>query len=113
MACRVIGKPAVSFEIDSGPSLDRRDTRRSRVSSPNAAKTAADSARSSLGPALRSLAKIRLDQLHHDRPALVVRHECLGPALERDAIEPRLADGQHGATRRLLERELDQGGRLP
>src|SRR5262245_55889054 len=112
MACRVIGKPAVSLEIDSGPSPDSRDTRRSRVSSPNAAKTAADSAACGFVFALRGLAKVPFDQLHHNRPALVVRRECLAPPLERDAVEARLADRQHHATSRLLERELDQRRRF-
>src|SRR5262252_6843826 len=112
MACRVIGKPAVNFEIDSGPSPDRRSTRRRRVSSPSAAKTAADSARPGFVLALGSLAKVRLDQLDHDRPAAVVGGECLGTTLERDAIESRLAYGQHDAARCLLEHELDQRGRL-
>src|SRR5215813_6306710 len=112
MACRVIGNLAVSLEIESGPSPERRETRRSRVSSPSAAKTAADSVSSAFALALRSLAKIRLDQLDHDRPALVVRCECLRPAFERDRIEPRLADDQQDAVWCVLQHELDQRGRL-
>src|SRR5215470_7508650 len=112
MACRVIGNLAVSLEIESGPSPERRDTRRSRVSSPSAAKTAAESVRSGFAPALRSLGKVRLNQLDDDRPALVVRGKCLRTALERDAIEPRLADDQQDAVRCVLQHELDQRGRL-
>src|SRR4029453_10550843 len=112
MACRVIGKPAVSFEIERGPPPDRRETRRKRVSSPNAAKTAADSPRSGFVLALRSLGKVRLNQLHHDGPAFVVRRERLGPAFKRNTVEPRLPDGQHDAARRVLEHELDQRGRF-
>ena len=99
MACRVIGSPTVSFAIDSGPSPARRDTSRSRVSSPSAAKTNADSPRSGFVLALRSLGKVPLDQRRDDRPAFVVRGKCARAPLDRDVVESRLADGEHDPAR--------------
>src|ERR1700730_10185465 len=102
-----MGKPEVSLAIDIGPSSQSRETRRSRVSSPSAAKTRAEAASpgapstrflrdgvESGAPSTRflrdgvaspvafelcSLAKMFLDQFHNHRPAAFVCREGLGP----------------------------------
>ena len=87
IAWRVIGNPVVSSVIDSGPSSQRREIRRSRVSSPRAAKTDAEPAGSTVSPELGVFGKILLDQPHLDGPAGLVRSECLRPALQWNLIE--------------------------
>src|SRR5436190_44728 len=106
-----MSKPAASRAMDSGPSSQRRDTSPSRVSSPNAAKMAAE-ADASAALTLRGLGKVLLDQRHHHRPAAFVRRERLRPARERNAIEAGLGDGEQHAIRRIFEREDDQRRRL-
>src|SRR5688572_23214112 len=112
MACRVISKPALSLAIDIGPSSQRRETRPSLVSSPRAAKSAAEPAIAAFALTLRALGKVLLDHLDHHRPALAVGGEGLGPPRKRDLIESRLRDGQHDAARRLRQAEDDERRRL-
>src|SRR5439155_11138308 len=85
IAWRVTAKPVVSPEIDIGPASQRRATRRSRVSSPNAANTEAESETAAFE--LRGLGKMLLDQGDDHRPALFVCRERLGAARQRDLIE--------------------------
>ena len=51
--------------MDMGPLSQRRYTKRKRVLSPNAAKTAAETFGRAIGVALRILRKMFLDQLYH------------------------------------------------
>src|SRR3989442_3945611 len=98
IACRVTPVPSLSRAIESGPSTERRLSRLSRVGSPSAANSTA---------ALR-LRDIRREVLDLPAPPLGVHAERLGPARERDSIEPRFDDRERGTALRLLERELDQ-----
>src|SRR4051812_40581828 len=83
-AWRLMSKSAVSWVIDSGPSFDRRETRRRRVSSPSAAKTEAESVNSAIARALRGMcSQVFLDQGHDHGPPALVRGEGLRPARER------------------------------
>src|SRR5206468_1569400 len=86
------------FVIESGPSRERRLSRLSRVASPSAANSTA-------APLLRD---IPLQTLDLPAPPLGVHAERLGPARERDPIEPRLDDRERRTALRLFERELDQ-----
>ena len=83
-ACRVTREPAVSSRIDSGPSAQSRATRRSRVSSPRAAKSRAELLR---GSAIR---RIPGDQDHLMAPACLIRRERGGAPFERNPIETGL-----------------------
>src|SRR5436305_1303720 len=74
-ACRVIGSPPASLEIDSGPPSQRRETRRRRVSSPSAAKIEAELASSACFARVSVLRKILLDEGDDLAPALFVRGE--------------------------------------
>src|SRR5580693_3870617 len=103
-----MANPWLSFAIDSGPSALSRETRRSRVLSPRAAKTGADPAISAVVPELRGLGKVFLDQRHDHRPAALVRREGLRPARQRYAIESGFGDGQQDAIRDVGEREHDE-----
>jgi hypothetical protein len=82
-----MANPAVSFAIDIGPASQRRETSRSRVSLPSAAKTDAEPATSAVDLELRGLDKMFLDQRHDHRPATLVRRERLRPACQRDSLE--------------------------
>src|SRR5262245_58759181 len=104
-----MSKSAVSWVIDSGPSLDRRETRRSRVSSPNAAKTAAESASSAIARALAGIGQVFLDERHLHGPPTLVCRERLGTAGERNAIEARLGDGEQDAVGSVFKCEGNQG----
>src|SRR5438093_1035195 len=98
IACRVTPVPSLSRVIESGPSTDRRRSRLSRVASPSAAN---------------STGALRLRDIHREildlpAPPLGVHAERLGPARERDPIEPRLDDRERRPALSLLEREFDQ-----
>src|SRR4029453_9555530 len=110
--CRLIPNPAVNLAIDSGPSPERRETRPSRVSSPNAAKIEAELASSAFAFTLLVLRKVLLDKGDDLRPAFFVRAEGLGAPLEGNPVEPRLRDRQQYAVVLLLERELDERRRF-
>src|SRR5436189_2115361 len=105
MAWRGSLEPAVSRVMDSGPASQRRETNRKRVLSPRAANSGAEFFGSAMALALRRLDKVRLDQLHHHAPTLLVCRERLRPARERDSIEAGLSDRQDDAVRRLLQGE--------
>src|SRR6266699_4536503 len=98
IACRVTPVPSLSRVIESGPSTDRRRRRLSRVASPSAAN--------STGALL--LRDIRREVLDLPAPTLGVHAERLGPARERDPIEPRFHDRERRTALSLLEREFDQ-----
>src|SRR6516162_10413500 len=108
-----MAKPAVSLAIDIGPSSQRRDTRRRRVSSPSAPKTAAEAVSATLGLALCGCGKVFLDKLHDDRPALFVFRKRLRAAREWNSIEAGLGHCQLDAAVDLLEPEKDERRRLP
>src|SRR5262245_59693875 len=103
-----MAKPALSFTIDVGPSSQSRTTRRRRVSSPSAAKTNAELARSVFACALRCLTKVFLDQRHDHAPALYVCREGLRAPRQGDLIEARFGDGEHDAVVHVIEREHDE-----
>src|SRR5260370_21276198 len=88
--------------MDIGPSSQRRPTRRRRVSSPNAAKSDAQSLGGTSAGELRRMDDVLLNYLHHDAPTALVRAECLRATRQRDAIETGLGDGQHDAVADLL-----------
>src|SRR6267378_3812794 len=103
-----------------GPAPHIRATIRSRVSSPNAAKTGAASASLAVAD-LRDIAtrnrssrerEVLLNQLHLRGPAALVGGERLGAPFERNPIETRLGNLQHGAARSLFQLERHQRGRL-
>ena len=73
--------------MDAGPSAQRRETKRKRVSSPNAAKRGAELASAATRTGLRRLGKVLLNELHDDSPALLVPREGLGPARQRDLVK--------------------------
>src|SRR5262245_21227119 len=106
-----MSKPPVSLAIDSGPSWQRRETRPSRVSSPNAAKIAAEPGMPAFALALRVLGKVLLDQLHLHRPAFFVLAECFRTARQGNLVETGLGHGQHDSSGGVVEREHDQRGR--
>src|SRR5258708_26419775 len=101
-------KTVVSLVMDAGPSSQRREINRKRVSSPKAAKSGAES--SSFGTAfgLRCLGKVLLDQLHDHTPALLVGLEFLRPTRQRDLIEAGFGDGEHDAVCHFLKSEDDE-----
>src|SRR5262245_29712130 len=103
-ACRVTSVPSVSRVIDSGPPLDSRATRASRVGSPSAAKTAA--------LALGAADDMALDVLHLLPPAALVVAERPLAACGRELVEARLHDGQQRAFRHVAELEHHLGHRL-
>ena len=92
-----MSKFPASRVMDMGPSLERRDTSRSRVSSPSAANTDAESASAAaflaLGErceskgALRRAGKVFLDQRQLDRPPVLVGGERLDATLQWNPIE--------------------------
>src|SRR5436309_824917 len=108
IACRVTPVPSLRRVIDSGPPADRRPSRRSRVASPNAANsgTASGCCRAA-APCLLDILREVLDL---SGPAVLGHAERFGATGERDAIDPRLDDGERGGARGVLERELDQRG---
>src|SRR4051812_12612848 len=92
-ACRLTRAPAVSCVIDIGPRSDSRPTMRRRVSSPSAAKSAAERLPGWERPAVRALAalaKVLRDQVHLVRPAALVRGERLCATRQRDPVEAGL-----------------------
>jgi hypothetical protein len=67
------GRPRGEATMDWGPPPQRRATSPRRVSSPSAAKRAAESARAPpLAAMLRGSGEMRLDRRHLPRPALLV-----------------------------------------
>jgi hypothetical protein len=64
--------------MDIGPALLRRETRRSLVSSPSAAKTDAEPASCAVVLELSVLGTMFLDQRHDHGPAALVRGEDFG-----------------------------------
>src|SRR6266446_10657410 len=117
-AWRVTPAPAVRRAIDIGPPVHSRATRPRRVWSPSAAKTGAAPASSAAwgrSPPSSSLARRRdilLARLHLKGPALPVHSICLGPARQRDLIEPGLYHGEHGAAGSVRELKDHEGGGL-
>src|SRR4029453_1740209 len=89
IACRVISKRSVSRVIDVGPASHSRETRPSRVASPRAKNTAADSAICAFAPGLRRAGKVLLDEHHLLLPPPLVRRKRLRAPVERDLIEAR------------------------
>src|SRR5207248_3815820 len=81
--------PSLRRVIESGPSADRRPSRRSLVASPSAANS---------GAAL-PLLDIAREVLDLTGPPVVVHAERLGAARERNAIEPGFDDRERGALR--------------
>src|SRR5436190_20486734 len=76
--------------MESGPSLQRRATSRSRVSSPSAAKTGT-------APTSPALATLRCRDMTRDvlrlfGPAAVVHPEGLRPAFARKSVEARRSE---------------------
>src|SRR5262245_23966012 len=112
IAWRLMSKSAVNWVIDSGPSFDRRETRRRRVSSPNAAKTDAESDSSAIARALAGMGQMFLDERNDHAPSFLVRAERLGAARERNAIEAGLDHGEQDAVYAVFQRERDQRRRL-
>src|SRR5882762_6226730 len=98
IACRVTPVPSLSRVIESGPSTDRRLSRLSRVASASAANSTA----------ALPLRDIRREVLDRPGPPRGVHPERLGPARERDPIEPRLDDRESRTALNFLERKLDQ-----
>src|SRR5688500_11996394 len=98
--------PSLSRVIESGPSVDRRRTRPSRVVSPSAANTGAASG------ALARLADMRRELLRLAFPAPLVHPDRLGPPRRRQLVEAGFRDRDHGAAWRLLQPELDESHRL-
>src|SRR5688500_6789314 len=98
--------PSLRRVIESGPSVDRRRTRPSRVVSPRAANTGAASG------ALARLADMRRELLRLARPASLVHPERLGPPRRGELVEAGLDDRDRSATWRLLQLELDECHRL-
>src|SRR5947209_19000301 len=96
--------------MESGPSLLRRATRRSRVSSPSAAKTGAASVAGATAPSGR-LGEVALDGHHLLGPAAFVAAVGGIAVLRGHGIEPGLAHGEQRAAVDVLEAELDEGGR--
>src|SRR5207244_1496762 len=112
-AWRVMGPPAVSRAMESGPSELRRVTRRSRVSSPRAAKIGAAAARRLVpGAASGRSADIALDGLHLLGPALLVPPICIGAPRRRNGVEAGLGHGEQRAFLDVAELELHERGRL-
>src|SRR6185503_9569693 len=106
-ACREMSPQlADSTVIDAGPPVDSCFTSASRVSSPSAAKSTAAVASE------RSARRfgMPLQPAEHVAPALAVVVEHLGPALERDLVEPGLRKRQPRAAARRLQ---DEGDRRP
>ena len=105
---RVTPVPRLSRVIESGPSADRRPSSRSRMGSPNATNTGTASL--AFGAAAPRLGDIRRQVLDLPSPSRVVHAERLGPAGDRNPIEPGLDNREGGAPPALgvLERELDQ-----
>src|SRR3954451_11701993 len=96
--------------VVSGPLEESRESRRSRVSSPSAAKSgAASRAREAATASARDMA---LDVLHLSGPSTLVHPEGLGAALDRDPVESRLGDGELGPVRRVFEPEFHERCRL-
>lgn len=93
IAWRVMSKPVVSLVMDAGPSSQRRETSRKRVSSANAANSGAEPRNPGTAFGLRCLGKVLLDQLYDHTPALLVRFECLCPTSQWDLIEAGFGDG--------------------
>src|SRR4029453_984783 len=93
--------------MESGPSVDRRRTRPSRVVSPKAANT---------GAAWRAapplLADITRQLLGLAGPPRLVHPERFSPSRAGGPVEARLSDRYCGTTRGLFETEFHQGGRL-
>src|SRR5205823_4048935 len=81
-------------------------TRRRRVGSPSAAKTGAASA--SLRTATLRPRDIARDVLGLLGPPLLVHAERLTAARERNAVEPRLDDGELGRAVLLFQAEFDE-----
>src|SRR5687768_1385171 len=98
--------PSLRRVIESGPSVDRRRTRLSRVVSPRAANTGAASG------ALARLADMRRELLRLARPASLIHPECFRSARRRQLVEAGLDDRDDRAARRLLQLELDERHRL-
>src|ERR1051325_6463887 len=95
--------------IESGPYRHSRATTCSRVGSPSAANTGADSRRRT-ATVLRAF-DIPRDVLQLLGPPAVVAAKRFVAAARRDAVESRLDDGQAGPVWRVGQRELDQRGR--
>src|SRR6185437_5383351 len=58
------------------------------------------------------LIEVLHDQLQLMRPASLIARECLGPALERNAIEAGFGDRESSTLRHVLEPKLDERHRL-
>src|SRR5512134_44143 len=112
-AWRVTPAPALNAEIEAGPPVQSRDTRRSRVASPSAANTGAECFSAVLAPAaLRRLVDMLLDVPHLLVPAAAILTEGLRALVGRNMLEAALDDGQHRAFGSLLERACHQRRRL-
>src|SRR5947208_3483981 len=109
-ACRVTYPPCVNWAMDSGPSVLSRAMRRSRVSSPSAAKTgAASGGRCGFTAGSGRLCEIALDGHHLLGPAAVVAPVGGVAILGRHAVESRLCHGEQRPSIGVLEVEFDQG----
>src|SRR6202044_2421030 len=96
--------PAVSFEIESGPSSQSRRTIASRVGSPSAANTNAEPpTKPRAASALLRLRGIFVQHLDHDLPASRVRFERLCAPRDRNLVESRFGHGHHHAAFHILQ----------
>src|SRR5580765_1668565 len=107
IAWRVIPLPSLKRVIESGPSVDRRRTRLSRVASPSAANTGA-----AWRAAPPRLPDITRQLLGLASPSRLVHPERFSPSRAGEPVEAGLSDRHRGTTRRLFQPEFDQGGRL-
>ena len=94
IACRVTFVPFVSRVMDIGPSSQSREINISRVSSPKAAKIAADCLGCSAAFDLFRADKIFLDKLQDYVPSFFIRGERLDSPRQRDLVKPRFGDRQ-------------------
>src|SRR5688500_8444565 len=110
IACRVTPVPSLKCVIESGPSVDKRPSRVSRVWSPRAAKTGTASlAFNAAMPRLRDMSRNVVDLAG---PPTVVHAERLSSPSRRDPIKTGLYNGELGTALFLLENELDERSRL-
>src|SRR5579859_5155976 len=108
MAWRVRPVPAVSLLMDADPSSQRRETKRRRTVSPNAAKSGTEWSNSVPAIVLRCLRKVFLDELDDHAPAFFVALERLCAARERDSVEAGFGDGEHDAVGDFFQGEFDK-----
>src|SRR5256885_1550226 len=98
--------------MDIGPCPQRRDTSRNRVSSPNAANTAAGIFGKAIAEALWIFRKVFLDQFYHQRPAAFVCGESFGATREGNLVKASFGDGELDSVGYFFQREDHKRCRL-